>query len=200
MGFLDDVVGGVTQAVGGLAKDVEGAASVLAGPAGGVVGPLLGGLMTGGASSLFTELPQLLGGLSGLLGGGQQGFNFPQQPFPFSPGASGIQANYFNNPSQLLGTLNGMMGRLTATASASASTTPAASGGIGGQLNSLNTGGISNQINDLMNQATQAAQSGDALTAQKDMIQAQIMFQTISQLMNTIGEMQKQALQNSKLN
>ena len=200
---VSDVANGVEDVVGGAAKAASGAVGLLQGPAGSAVL----GILTGGTSSLFSELPQLLGGLSGLLGG-SQGCCCPPRPFPFqSPGF---------DPSQILKILQqlfGGQGQCGGPGQIFPGGTPGGppiwhgpafpggttSSGIGGQLNNLNTGGISNQINDLMNQATQAAQNGDALTAQKDMIQAQVMFQTISQLMNTIGEMQKQAVQNSRL-
>ena len=194
MSFLDDVVntvgGAVSDVVNGAEDVVGGAASGAASLLGGPAGSIALGLLTGGASSLFTELPQLLGGMSGLLGQGAGAFGkIAAQPFPFGMPST--------DPSQMFSSLSGVLNKINLVPSFPGSPS---SSGIGGQLNNLDTGGISNQINGLMNQATQAAQNGDALTAQKDMIQAQVMFQTISQLMNTIGEMQKQAIQNSRLN
>jgi hypothetical protein len=72
-------------------------------------------------------------------------------------------------------------------------------GGLGALLNSLDTSGTSNQVNQLLQDAQQAAQSGDGLTAQKDMAQAQLLFETMSTILNSINTMQSEAIRNAKV-
>jgi hypothetical protein len=72
-------------------------------------------------------------------------------------------------------------------------------GGLGALLDSLDTSGTSDQVNSLIQQAQQAAQSGDGLTAQKDMAQAQLLFETMSTILSTITNMQSEAVRNSKV-
>jgi hypothetical protein len=178
MSLFDDLVQGVEGAASSAIGFVENAASGL-GECGNVVGPMMSGLLGGG--SPLGQLPQLFSGLFQMLSPQQQ-FSCPSMPLPFSPMSSGIQG-FLNNPNQLFQTLGG----------------GATSGGLGALLNSVDTGGISGQINNLMNDAQQQAVSGDPLTAQKELIQAQVMFQTISNFLNIIGQLQKTAVQNSKL-
>jgi hypothetical protein len=188
MSFLDSIgsaIGDVVSDVSDVAKGVEGVAgSLLGGSTGGVVGSLLGDALGGPLGGMIggSLLPQLLGSL---LGNNNQSQNQSIQPFPF-PFSTGGLSNYLQNPSQLLNTLGSGPG-------------VGSSSSLGGFLGNLDTAGVDSQVTNLMNSAQQAAQNGDAMTAQKDMIQAQTLFQTISQLMNQIGSLQKEALQNSKL-
>ena len=137
-----------------------------------------------GASPLFPEMSHLIGGVSGLLR--QDGFcdDIAAKPDPF------VMPSLESG--QPVPSLGGALSKIDLFL-------PGTSGNAGVQLGSLNTAGISNQINGLMSQAIQSSQNGDALSAQVNMILAQIMFQTISQLMSTMGEMQKQVIQNTRL-
>lgn len=74
-----------------------------------------------------------------------------------------------------------------------------ASTGLGGLLDSLDTGSTSDQVNQLIQQAQDAAAKGDGLTAQKDMAQAQLLYSTMSTVLNMISQMQLEAIRNSKL-
>jgi len=74
-----------------------------------------------------------------------------------------------------------------------------ASTGLGGLLNSLDTSSTSDQVNQLIQQAQDAAANGDGLTAQKDMAQAQLLYTTMSTVLNMISQLQLEAIRNSKL-
>ena len=102
-----------------------------------------------------------------------------QQPMPFqvSPAQSGLAANQ----SQLVSSLD------------------TASVGLGGLLNSLDTSGTATQVNNLLQDAETVATSGDGLTAQKDMAQAQLLYTTMSTLLNMITQMQEDAIKNSRV-
>jgi len=79
-----------------------------------------------------------------------------------------------------------------------ASVTPI-TGGLGALLSSLDTSGTSDQVNQLIQDAQSAASSGDGLTAQKDLAQAQLLFETMSTILNVITQMQLEAIRNSKV-
>src|SRR5262249_11733076 len=61
-----------------------------------------------------------------------------------------------------------------------------ASQGLGGLLDSLDTGATSDQVNQLIKDSQDAAAKGDGLTAQKDMAQAQLLYSTMSTVLNMI--------------
>jgi hypothetical protein len=103
----------------------------------------------------------------------------PTRPLPFQ--LSAAQNKFFQDPSQFVSTLQ------------------SASQGLGGLLNSLDTAGTSDQINKLIQDAQTAATNGDGLTAQKDMAQAQLLFSTMSTMLNLISQLQMEAIKNSKL-
>jgi hypothetical protein len=77
--------------------------------------------------------------------------------------------------------------------------TPPAAGGLGGLLNSLDTAGTSAQINDLLQKAQDAEKAGDGLTAQQDVAQAQMLFSTMTTMLNMIAQMQQEAIKNAKV-
>ena len=79
------------------------------------------------------------------------------------------------------------------------STLDTASQGLAGLLNNLDTSGTSDQVNQLIQDAQTAATNGDGLTAQKDLAQAQLLFSTMSTLLNMISSMQQEAIKNSRL-
>ena len=74
-----------------------------------------------------------------------------------------------------------------------------ASQGLGGLLDSLDTGATSDQVNQLIKDSQDAASKGDGLTAQKDMAQAHLLYSTMSTVLNMISQMQMEAIRNSKL-
>jgi hypothetical protein len=74
-----------------------------------------------------------------------------------------------------------------------------ASQGLGGLLDSLDTGATSDQVNQLIKDSQDAAAKGDGLTAQKDMAQAQLLYSTMSTVLNMISQMQMEAIRNSKV-
>ena len=74
-----------------------------------------------------------------------------------------------------------------------------ASQGLGGLLDSLDTGATSDQVNQLIKDSQDAASKGDGLTAQKDMAQAQLLYSTMSTVLNMISQMQMEAIRNSKV-
>jgi len=74
-----------------------------------------------------------------------------------------------------------------------------ASQGLGGMLNGLDTSGTSDQINQLIQSAQDAAANGDGLTAQKEMAQAQLLYSTMSTLLSMISSLQMEAIRNAKI-
>jgi hypothetical protein len=108
-----------------------------------------------------------------------QDFTFPTRPQPFQ--VSTTQSVLLQNPQQLATSLQ------------------TTSQGLGGLLNSLDTGATSDQINQLIQSAQDAAANGDGLTAQKDMAQAQLLFSTMSTLLSMISSLQREAIRNAKI-
>jgi hypothetical protein len=103
----------------------------------------------------------------------------PAQPLPFQ--VSQAQSQLVQDPQQFSASLQ------------------SASQGLGGLLDSLDTAGTSDQVNQLIQSAQDAASKGDGLTAQKDMAQAQLLYTTMSTVLNMISQMQLEAIRNSKL-
>jgi hypothetical protein len=96
-------------------------------------------------------------------------------------------------------TLTDSQTSLNATPSQLAASVTPVTGGLGALLNSLDTSGTSDQVNQLIQDAQSAASSGDGLTAQKDLAQAQLLFETMSTILNVITQMQMEAIRNSKV-
>jgi hypothetical protein len=105
--------------------------------------------------------------------------NAASQPVPFQ--VSETQSQLLQDPKQLSASLQ------------------TASTGLGGLLNSLDTSSTSDQVNQLIQQAQDAAANGDGLTAQKAMAQAQLLYTTMSTVLNMISQLQLEAIRNSKL-
>jgi len=103
----------------------------------------------------------------------------PSQPVPFA--LSATQSQSVANEGEFVSTLD------------------TASQGLAGLLNNLDTSGTSDQVNQLIQDAQTAATNGDGLTAQKDLAQAQLLFSTMSTLLNMISSMQQEAIKNSRL-
>ena len=108
-----------------------------------------------------------------------QDFTFPTRPLPFQLSAS--QSDLAQNPQQLATALQ------------------TTSQGLGGLLNGLDTGATSDQINQLIQSAQDAAAKGDGLTAQKDFAQAQLLYSTMATLLSMISSMQMEAIKNAKI-
>lgn len=195
MSFPDDLIGDVTGLAGGAVNDLEGltggisqaAEGLLGSPAGSLVGSLLGDIGSGGAS-LFGQLPELSGLLSGLSGltGSQSpaqqfaGGGLQTAPYLWSQASSGIPSSLFNDPQELSSSLN------------SAGSKIQSGFGLGG----FNAGAIDQQVNGLQNQANTDAQNGNILQAQQESEQAMLIEQMVSQLMKDQADMAKQAIQN----
>jgi len=108
-----------------------------------------------------------------------QDFTFPSRPVPFQ--VSSTQSVLLQDPKQL------------ATALQSTSQ------GLGGMLDGLDTAATSDQVNQLIQSAQDAAAKGDGLTAQKDFAQAQLLYSTMATLLSMISSMQMEAIKNAKI-
>jgi hypothetical protein len=74
-----------------------------------------------------------------------------------------------------------------------------ASTGLGGFLQSLDVAGADAQVAEHLANAQAAFASGDMLTAQLEMMEAQKLQSFMSMLINMIGSMEMEAIRNSKL-
>ena len=127
--------------------------------------------------SLFGTAELSLAELTYALGGIQESASrnparsVPPAPVPFSPQCAGIDPSLFTDPNRLWPALG----------------SSASSHGVTGFLNSLDTGAVSKKVDNLMSEATREEQDGNSISAEQDMIKAQIMFRTVSQLLSAIG-------------
>ena len=103
----------------------------------------------------------------------------PSQPVPFA--LSATQSQSVANEGEFVSTLD------------------TASQGLGGLLNSLDTTGTNDQVNQLLEDAQTAANNGDTLTAQKKLAQAQLLASTMSTIMNLIASLAQEAIRNAKV-
>ena len=108
-----------------------------------------------------------------------QNSTVPAQPVPFA--LSATQNQTVANEGEFVSTLD------------------TASQGLGGLLNSLDTTGTNDQVNQLLEDAQTAANNGDTLTAQKKLAQAQLLSSTMSTIMNLIASLAQEALRNAKV-
>jgi hypothetical protein len=186
---VESAVGGVASGVGsvlGGAANLAGAVlddtGKVVGGAANLAGGLVGGLLNGGAS-LFGILPQLIGGLTGLVNPQQSQASVQTAPFPFSQAAASA---VLANPAQFATNLSSAGAKLATGLSSPA-------------LGGIDAGSIDSQIAALQAKANSDIQGGNQIQAQQDMMQMQLLATTASSMISADGNTKNKIAENMRL-
>ena len=160
------VLGGAANFVGAVLDDTGKVVGGVANLAGGLVG----GLLNGGAS-LFGILPQLIGGLTGLVNPQQSQANAQTAPYPFSQAAASA---VLANPAQFATNLSSAGAKLATGLSSPA-------------LGGIDAGATDQQIAGLQAKVNKDIASGNQIQAQQDMMQMQLVVTEMSNMIKAAG-------------
>jgi hypothetical protein len=184
---LENVAEGGLSAIGSVASGAANFAGAVLDDSGKVIGGVanlaggvVGGLLNGGAS-LFGIVPQLIGGLTGLVNQPPSQGSAQTAPYPWSQAATSA---VLDNPAQFATTLSSAGSKL-------------ADGLSSPELGGIDASAADQQIAGLQDKVNQDIAGGKQIQAQQDMMQMQLIITEMSNIIKADGDSKNTVAHNS---